>query len=161
MPSQESALHYPGTCLFEGTNLSVGRGTEMAFQVVGAPWLDGEELAGALATYDLPGVRVEPVRFTPRDPGDGKFADEGISGVRLVYTDTEYDPTLAALALLKEALRQSGNRWEWREAHFDRLAGTDRIREGLEEGLSLSELTAGWPEALGAFMVLRAHYLIY
>ena len=68
MPDLESALHYSGTCLFEGTNLSVGRGTERAFQWVGAPWLDGDELARILSEAGLPGVRFHPARFTPREP---------------------------------------------------------------------------------------------
>jgi len=161
MPSVESALHYPGTCLFEGTNLSVGRGTEMAFQVVGAPWLDTEALLDALAGYDLTGVRFEAVRFTPRDPGDRKFPDLEIPGVRLVYQDPSYDPTLAALALLTETRRMSGERWEWRPSHFDRLAGTDRLREGIEAGLPLSALRDGWDDSLEAFLRLRKGYLLY
>ncbi len=161
MPSVESALHYPGTCLFEGTNLSVGRGTEMAFQVVGAPWLDGEALAEALTRYGLAGVRFEAVRFTPRNPGDGKFPDQETQGVRLVYLDADYDPTMAGLALLVETYRMSGNRWEWRPGHFDRLAGTDRLRAGVEAGLSLSELREGWDEALEAFLRLREGHLLY
>jgi uncharacterized protein YbbC (DUF1343 family) len=96
MPSLESALHYPGTCLFEGTNLSVGRGTDAAFQLVGAPWLDGEALAEALTGYGIPGVRFEAVRFTPHSPGDGKFSGQEIPGVRLEYLDDGYDPTTAA-----------------------------------------------------------------
>ena len=71
MPSVESALHYPGTCLFEGTPISVGRGTEIAFQQVGAPWLDGEELAVRLTALGVPDARFEAVRFTPREPGTG------------------------------------------------------------------------------------------
>lgn len=161
MPSLESALHYPGTCLFEGTNISVGRGTDIAFQILGAPWLDGGELAEALAGYGIPGVEFEAVTFTPRNPGDGKFADEEVGGVRLVYTNPGYDPTLAALALLRETRRLSGDRWEWRRGHFDRLAGTDRLREGIEGGLSMDILREGWDDALEAFLELRAPYLLY
>jgi uncharacterized protein YbbC (DUF1343 family) len=161
MPSVESALHYPGTCLFEGTPISVGRGTGMAFEVVGAPWLDGETLAAALRAYGIPGVRFEPIRFTPTNPGDRKFGGEEIGGVRLVALGPEYDPTLASLALLRETRRLSGDRWTWRVAHFDRLAGTDRLRSGIEAGRSLEELRAGWGEALERFRALREPYLIY
>jgi uncharacterized protein YbbC (DUF1343 family) len=161
MPSVESALHYPGTCLFEGTNLSVGRGTSTAFQVVGAPWIDGDSLVLALAAYDLPGVRIEAARFTPQRPGDGKFPDQEIGGVRLTATGPEYDPTLAALALLRETRRMSGERWEWRVAHFDRLAGTDSLRMGIEAGASLDDLRNGWDQALELFRRLRDNYLIY
>jgi len=161
MPSEESALHYAGTCLFEGTNISVGRGTDEAFQILGAPWLDGEALAWALEEYGMPGVTFEPTHFTPSSPGDRKFDGEEIPGIRLKATGPDYDPTLAALALLREIRELSGDRWEWRVAHFDRLAGTDRLRLGLEEGLTVGDLSEGWEEALTTFQELRAPYLIY
>jgi len=161
MPSVESALHYPGTCLFEGTNLSVGRGTDIAFQIIGAPWLNGDSLAAALARYEIPGVEIHAFRFTPKAPGDGKFPDQEIQGVRLISVSPDYDPTLTALALLLEARRMSGDRWEWRSAHFDRLAGTDRIRAGVEAGHDLDALRVGWDEALEAFLEMRDRYLIY
>ncbi|MEZ4415361.1 MAG: DUF1343 domain-containing protein [Gemmatimonadota bacterium] len=161
MPSVESALHYPGTCLFEGTNLSVGRGTPEAFQQIGAPWLDGEDLAQAMAAYDLPDVRVTAVSFTPRQPGDGKFGDETVQGVRLTALGPAYDPTRTAVALLIEARRMSGDRWDWREGHFDRLAGSDDLRLGIEAGRSLDAVTAPWSEQRRAFEQLRSRYLIY
>ena len=141
MPSVESALHYPGTCLFEGTPISVGRGTEIAFQQLGAPWLDGEERwQQRLMALGVPDVRFEAVRFTPREPGDGKFGGEEVGGVRLVAEGVDYDPTLAALALLVEIRAMSGDRWIWREGHFDRLAGTDALRAALDAGASYEEL---------------------
>jgi uncharacterized protein YbbC (DUF1343 family) len=161
MPSVESAIHYTGTCLFEGTTISVGRGTGMAFQVVGAPWLDPDSLAEAMAAYDIPGVRIEPVSFTPRNPGDGKFDGQESFGVRLTAVDPDYDATLATLALLRETRRMSGENWSWRIAHFDRLAGTDQLREGLEAGRSLQELREGWDEQLESFGRLRSSYLLY
>jgi uncharacterized protein YbbC (DUF1343 family) len=162
MPDLESALHYPGTCLFEGTNLSVARGTERAFQQIGAPWLDGAELARRMETHALPGVAVEPVRFTPRSPGDGKFDGEEVEGVRLRVLDPDvYDPALTGVALLMESRALSGERWSWRSTHFDRLAGTDRLREGIEEGWSIEELTAGWDAELNAFRTLREPALLY
>jgi uncharacterized protein YbbC (DUF1343 family) len=157
MPDLESALHYPGTCLFEGTNLSVGRGTDRAFQKIGAPWLDGEALARRVRGHQLPGVRVEPVVFTPASPGDGKFDGERVEGVRLHVTDPAvYDPARTGVVLLVEARALTGDRWAWRASHFDRLAGTDRLRTGIEAGLSPAQLTAGW-EGTG----LRAPALLY
>jgi len=161
MPSVESALHYPGTCLFEGTNISVGRGTDEAFQILGAPWLDGEALASALEGYEISGVLIEATHFTPQAPGDGKFEGEEISGVRLTATGAEYDPTLAALALLREIRDMSGDLWEWRISHFDRLAGTDLLRLRVDEGLGVTEIREGWDEDLERFREIRARYLIY
>ena len=161
MPSLESALHYPGTCLFEGTPVSVGRGTEIAFQQVGAPWLDGEELAVRLTALGVPDVRFAPVRFTPREPGDGKFGGTEVGGVRVVAEGADYDPTLAALALLVEIRAMSGERWGWREGHFDRLAGTDALRAALDAGASYEELAEGWGAGLEDYLERREGYLLY
>ncbi len=161
MPSVESATHYPGTCLFEGTNISLGRGTDVAFQVLGAPWLDGDALTTALAEYDLPGVEIRTYSFTPMAPGDGKFPNETLQGIRLAVTGPEYDPTRTAVALLKETHRLSGDRWVWHVSHFDRLAGTDKLREGLEDGLPLEALVGGWDQEVATFRQVREGYLIY
>jgi uncharacterized protein YbbC (DUF1343 family) len=162
MPDLESATHYPGIVLFEGTNLSVGRGTPRAFQQIGAPWLDGEALARALAAYDLPGVRFEAVVFTPRDPGDDKFVGQEVRGVRLVVTDrASYDPTVTAVAALLAARRLAGDHWEWRIAHLDRLAGTDRLRAAVEEGLPLESIVAPWTAERARFDATRARWLLY
>ena len=65
MPTAATALVYPGTCLLEGTNLSIGRGTALPFEWLGAPWIDGIVLAGALNEADVPGVRWRPIAFQP------------------------------------------------------------------------------------------------
>ena len=161
MPDVESATHYPGTCLFEGTVLSVARGTEAPFQQIGAPWLDGEALAETMNGYRLPGVRFEAVRFTPSAPSDGKFDAMEVEGVRLVATSPEYDPTHAAVGLLVEARRMSGPRWGWLQAHFDRLAGTDDLRQAIDAGTGLDEIRNGWQDQLEAFRDVRERYLIY
>ena len=161
MPNVESATHYPGTCLFEGTALSVARGTEAPFQQIGAPWLDGESLAEAMNGYGLTGVRFEPVRFVPSAPSDGKFDGVEVEGVRLVATSPEYDPTHAAVALLVETHRMSGSRWGWLQAHFDRLAGTDRLRQAIDAGAGVEEIVSGWEEDLENFKRVRERYLIY
>ncbi len=161
MPDVESATHYPGTCLFEGTVLSVARGTAAPFQQIGAPWLDGEALAETMNDYGLPGVRFEPVRFVPNAPSDGKFDGVEVEGVRLVATSPEYDPTHAALALLVETRRMSGTRWGWLQTHFDRLAGTDLLRQAIEAGVGADEIWSGWEEELDTFKRVREQYLIY
>ena len=162
MPDIESALHYPGTCLFEGTEISVGRGTDRAFQWIGAPWLDGEELARAMVALGLPGVEFHPVRFTPTNPGDGKFDGVEVSGVRLTVTDPEsYDPASTGVALVVEARRLSGERWSWRAEHFDRLAGTQQLRIGVEQGESVLDLTRLWQEQLEDFGRIRTPHLLY
>ncbi len=164
MPSVVSALHYPGTCLFEGTNLSVGRGTDRAFEWVGAPFLDGEALAAELNALALPGTRFEPVRFTPVNAGDGKFSGVEVEGVRFVATDVgSYDPVRAAVATLSAARRMAGGDWDWNESHFDRLAGTDALRLTIESGDAgaLADLLAEWEAQAAAFAAANGPYRIY
>src|SRR5690606_689667 len=162
MPDLESATHYPGTCLFEGTNLSVGRGTDAAFQQIGAPWLDHETLARRLDEYGFPGVRFEAVTFTPENPGDGRYGGEPVKGVRFVTTDRAvYDPTVAAVAALVEIRRLHPDRLEWVRSPFDRLAGTPRLREQIMAGAGVEEITAPWAGPLAEFRQLRERYLLY
>lgn len=86
MPAFESAVWYTGTCLGEAANLSVGRGTDMPFAVIGAPWLDAERVAYDLTTAVLPALRIEPVEFTPVR-GPWVYAAERCRGVRLHVAD--------------------------------------------------------------------------
>ncbi len=172
MPSLESATHYPGTCLFEGTNLSVGRGTPTAFQVLGAPWLDADAWVaeiqsvaggtGVAGVAGLPGVEIRAVTFTPESPSDGRFGGEEIGGIRLTVTDrSTYDPVRTAVAALLAARRLSGDAWEWRVRHFDRLAGSDRLRLAIDRGAPLEEATSEWAADVAAFEALRRPYLLY
>jgi uncharacterized protein YbbC (DUF1343 family) len=162
MPSEESALHYPGTCLFEGTPLSVGRGTDHAFQQVGAPWIDAEAWKAALDARAFPGVAFEVVRFTPQAPGDEKFPGTELPGIRLQVTDPAlYDPTEVGVAMVIEARRLSGDRWRWRADHFDRLAGTDQLRLGIEAGAEVDMPRAGWEAQRARFELDRTPALLY
>jgi uncharacterized protein YbbC (DUF1343 family) len=158
--SLESMMHYPGTCLFEGTNLSVGRGTDAAFAQVGAPWLDP-----ALVLAQLPmllGVALEPVSFTPRDPGDGKHADTLVHGFRFRVTDRgAYDPTVTAVRLLAAVRSTHPDRFRFIPAHFDRLAGTGGLRRALERGGPVDSIVASWGPAREAFRARRAPVLLY
>jgi uncharacterized protein YbbC (DUF1343 family) len=160
MPSFESALAYPGTCLFEGTNLSVGRGTERAFQWVGAPWLDAERIAVALDAYGIAGVRFEPTTFVPREPSDGKYDGQEVRAVRVVGRSTSYDAPRVAVAMLVEIRRAHPEEWAWLGT-FDRLAGSDALRLGIDAGQGADALMADWDAAASSFERLRAPYLIY
>ena len=162
MPSLESAAHYPGTCLFEGTNLSVGRGTDEAFSQIGAPWVQSDVLVERLRARNLPGVRIDTVRFTPVQPGDGKYADTAVRGVRYTVTDrASYDPSLTAVATLVELRALHADSLTFRVAHFDRLAGTDSVRLKLLAGESVASITAPWQGQLERFAARRAPYLLY
>lgn len=161
LPSPQAALHYPGTVFFEGTNLSAGRGTDHPFEQVGAPWLDAKGIAERMNARGLPGVRFEAVRFTPRDPGDAKWPDTTVAGVRLIATDPDaYRPVRTSLRLIDEIHRAHPAEMAWFPSHFDRLAGTDRLRQAVEGG-TLDALLREWEADAERFRALREPYLLY
>lgn len=166
MPDLESALHYSGTCLFEGTNVSVGRGTVRAFQVIGAPWLDGTRVIAVLDTVAggvaVRGVTLTPVAFTPREPSDHKYDGVPLQGVRLQVSDRNtYDPPRTAVALLAVVLALYPDSLRFHAATFDRLAAGPALRTALLAGGAGEALWGEWDQALVRFRGLRAKYLLY
>jgi uncharacterized protein YbbC (DUF1343 family) len=174
--SLEALIHYPGTCLFEGTNLSVGRGTEHAFEQVGAPHLDTAEVLRALGEFHLLGVRFEAVTFTPVHPGDGKYADTLVQGIRLTVTDREaYDPTQTAMAMLRVALNQNirdcihcsmAERERDTRSQFQFAlipAQINRLAADPSFGLRvyMGPFDPRWPPALERFRARRKPFLLY
>jgi len=158
----ESLFHYPGTCLFEGTALSVGRGTEAAFRQIGAPWLDPERVLAELARARLPGVHFRPVRFTPIQPGDGKYPGVALRGIRLILTDERrYDPTVTAVALLAAVQRVHPDSLGFRAAGFDRLAGGPALRQAILAGQDPFTIAESWRAAREQWLGRRAASLLY
>ena len=158
----ESLFHYPGTCLFEGTALSVGRGTSAAFRQIGAPWLDPARVIAELPRARLPGVEFLPVSFTPVQPGDGKWAGVRVSGIRLVLTDpVRYDPTLVSVVLLATIRRVYPDSIGFRAAGFDRLAGGPALREALLAGQDPFQIVDSWTTPRAAWLAHRSSDLLY
>jgi len=166
MPHLSTATVYPGTCLAEGANLSEGRGTALPFEVVGAPWLDGYELAQTLNRLDLPGVRFRPTRFAP---SASKYAGQSCSGVQVHVTDRDaFRPVATGLHLLAACRAQRPDcfeflptSWEGRPPHFDLLAGTPRLRQGLEAGEPVETLVREWTGDVACFERTRRACLLY
>lgn len=162
LQSLESLFHYPGTCIFEGTALSVGRGTELAFSQIGAPWLDVSRVLAALPTDRLPGVQFLGVLFTPERPGDAKYPGVPLRGIRLVLTDAAtYDPTLTAVVLLSTINRIHPDSLRFRPAGFDRLAGGPTLREAVVAGKDPFAIVEAWETPLQAWRRHREGVLIY
>ncbi len=158
----ESLYHYPGTCLFEGTNLSVGRGSDAPFEQIGAPWLDTAAVLSAIRKAELPGVRARSVTFTPSRPGDGKYADTLLAGIRLEVTDRRvYDPTVTAVHLLTFIRRRHPTEFGWIPKHFDRLAGTAGLREAIEAGVDPGVIVRGWEAERRRYLERRRAALLY
>jgi uncharacterized protein YbbC (DUF1343 family) len=163
LPSYESAVLYPGTCLIEGTTLSEGRGTEAPFQLIGAPGVDGEALAAALSARQLPGVVAHAATFVPTSR---KHAGERCGGVRLEVVDAKaVRPVAMGLYLVAELVRLLGNRFEWlpkagEHQHFDRLIGRTDVRPALAAGVAdLNPRVAEWTRADGWADRARPHLL--
>lgn len=164
LPTMESALHYPGLGLFEGTNLSVGRGTDIAFQVIGAPWLNAGAVLSRLAEAGdaLAGVSLTAHRFTPRAPTDGKYGGILLEGIRLRVTErARYDPTRAAVALLGAIRAAHPDSFSFRPEWFDLLAAGSGLRERLAAGVPLATLWREWDQVRQRFNERRAKYLLY
>lgn len=137
IPDLETAIVYPATCPFEGTNVSEGRGTEAPFRTIGAPFVDAARWAAALASEELPGVRFEAITFTPRpNAGDSHPKHEGhaCQGVRITVTDrAAFRPVRTGLSMLctLAALWPAEFAIGERAGHFDHLWGTSAVREAL------------------------------
>jgi len=158
----ESLFHYPGTCLFEGTALSVGRGTSRPFHQVGAPWLDTAAVLRRMEAARLPGVRFVADTFTPVDPGDQKHAGVSVRGIRLVMTSAaEYDPTATAVTLLAAIQAVHPDQIGFVDRQFDRLAGGGGLREALLAGSPAGAIVAAWGPGIREFEQRRARFLLY
>ena len=168
MPTPDTARVYPGGCLYEGTNLSEGRGTTRPFEWVGAPYLDAHAYAEALAAVRLPGVRFRPARFIPTFH---KWAGRLCGGVQIHVTDAgRFRPFATGLAIIATARRLAPRRFAWRRPPYeferrrlpiDILLGTDRIRRALERGRGIAELEREWAGDLARWKRRRAPVLLY
>ncbi|MEU5396530.1 exo-beta-N-acetylmuramidase NamZ family protein [Streptomyces tibetensis] len=158
MPTPETALVYSGTCLFEGTNLSEGRGTTRPFELLGAEGVD-RRWAAAANELALPGVRFREAYFAPTF---SKFQGKTIGGVQVhVHDRAAFDPVRTGIALLVTA-KQVWSGFAWRPDNWiDKLTGSARVRTMIDAGAGTEEVVAGWQEDLAAFRRTRRAYLLY
>ncbi|MGY1452722.1 exo-beta-N-acetylmuramidase NamZ family protein [Streptomyces sp. SS8] len=164
MPTADTAVVYAGTGYFEGTNLSEGRGTTRPFEFVGAPYLD-HRYSDRLNARRLPGVRFREGYFVPTF---GKHTGATCAGVQIHVTDPlRYEPIPTAVAMLVEARRYAEFAWRqdsWdtrRPFWIDKLSGSPRLREMIDAGEDVEEITAAWREEVRAFERARRPYLLY
>ncbi len=157
MRSLTEAMLYPGVGLLETTNLSVGRGTDTPFEVVGAPWLEGQRLASYLNNRKLAGVRFVPVRFTPQA---SVFKGEECGGVNIIVTDrTQFRPVLAGLEMAAALRRLYPS--EWKVDDYLRLLVNADALERLKRGDAPEEIVRSWQPKLEEFRRARSGALLY
>lgn len=166
LPTLDAMTVYPGTCLFEGTNLSEGRGTTRPFEYIGAPWLEAEPLVEALNDLELPGARFRPVYFRP---AFSKHQGKPCAGLHLYVNNRDvFRPVTTALYMLATIKAMYPDDFAWRGAtvhdgrySIDRLSGNDDLRTHLDSGGAVPDLLARWETDLTAFDKLRIEYLLY
>lgn len=157
MRSLTEATLYPGIGLLETTNVSVGRGTDTPFEVVGSPWIDGQELAAYLNGQKIAGVRFVPVRFTP---ASSVFKGEECGGINVVITDrARFRPVRNGLEIAV-ALRKLYPA-QWKVDNYARLLVNSDALERLKRGDSASDIAHSWSERLEVFRKARARVLLY
>jgi uncharacterized protein YbbC (DUF1343 family) len=168
MPTLDTAIVYPGTVLFEGTMLSEGRGTTRPFELIGAPWLDGEMLAPRLNRIGLKGVHFRAASF---EPTFQKHAKTTCGGCQIHVTSRgDFAPVAAGVAFLRESYGLAPDRFKWRDPPYeyehdkmpiDILAGSPELREQIEQQVPLHEIAASWWPGEEEFAEIRAPYLLY
>ena len=168
MRSLTAATLYPGVCLAEGTGYSVGRGTETPFELMGAAWIDGDDLASKMnalvaengkptAQKPLAGVRFEPITYTPTTR---PFKDTKVSGIRFVITDRDLlEPVKMGLALMRELIASYPDKITDRGANH--LLMNRQILKMIKEGATLDETETYWKADFDSFMAYRDLFLIY
>lgn len=157
MRSLTEATLYPGIGLLETTNLSVGRGTDTPFEIVGAPWIDGQKLASVLNSRRIAGVRFVPLRFTPNA---SVFKNEECNGINIIITDRQrFRPVTTGIeiALALRKLFPS----DWKIDNYIRLLVNADTLERIKRADTIDEITNSWQQGLNEFRRAREQFLLY
>lgn len=168
MPTRDTALVYPGSCLIEGTEISEGRGTTKPFEMIGAPFIDSHLFAQTLNNIELQGVSFRDVSFTPMFQ---KHTNTLCHGVQIhVFNKKIFRPYLTGIAILSTLVKECPEQFHWREKPYefvsDRLAidlliGNESIRHNLEQGMSIAELKALWQLEEDGFRQSATQWWLY
>ncbi len=168
MPTPETALVYPGQVIWEGTNISEGRGTTLPFELVGAPFWEHGPILKVLTQDELPGCFFRSLVF---EPTSGKWAGQACVGFQLHVTDAGiFMPYRTSLALLQAVLwfcpegfqyKQPPYEYEYERLPMDLILGSQKVRMELEAGRPIGEMEGDWEEGLQAFKESRRRYFLY
>jgi uncharacterized protein YbbC (DUF1343 family) len=168
MPTVDTAVVFPATVHFEGTELSEGRGTTKPFEINGAPFIDPYDWKASLDKFNFEGVVFRPTYFRPTFQ---KWAGQTCGGVQIHVVDrNRFRPVEVGIAMVKTAFDLYRDNFQWKQGPyeyefdknpFDVVCGTDKIRKQIEAGADLDEIIADWQSGLAEFEKIRGHYLIY
>jgi len=168
LPTPASALVYPGQVLWEGTNISEGRGTTQPFEILGAPFIDTARLKTRIPKNELAGIYLRPLAF---EPMADKWEKKLCYGFQLHIIDsTTYRPYRTTLSLLQAVVSIHPDAFEWRSAPyeyefeklpFDLITGDPSVRKAVENQVPLEDLEQIWAEELKCFDEIRRPYLLY
>jgi uncharacterized protein YbbC (DUF1343 family) len=168
IPTLDSSVVYPGTVLFEGTNISEGRGTTRPFELVGAPWTAAERLAGQMNRLELPGVHFRPALF---EPTFHKHAKVSCGGCQIHVLDRRVFRAVETGVALLGTFRAGGpDQFTWRPPPYeyehtklpiDILAGSSALREQIDGGVPAAKIAASWKPSVESFNKLRETFLLY
>ncbi|HEY6329865.1 MAG TPA: DUF1343 domain-containing protein, partial [Blastocatellia bacterium] len=157
MRSLNEAVLYPGIGLLETTNVSVGRGTDTPFELVGAPWIDGRKLAEVLNNSGAGGVRFVPVRFIPKS---STYAGKECGGVNVIVTDrTSFHPVATSIHITCALVALYSK--DWKGDGYLNLLANRTIVDAIRTGKSAREIQALWQSGLASFAKIRNKYLVY
>jgi uncharacterized protein YbbC (DUF1343 family) len=168
LPTLDTAIVYPGTVLFEGTNVSEGRGTTRPFELVGSPGVDADRLAESLNRRGLPGVHFRAAHF---EPTFHKHAGQRCGGCQIHVLDRRvFRPVLTGVAILAAIRSLDADGFCWRPPPYeyehdklpiDILAGSSDLRDQLEVRVAPEEIARSWEPSVAEFVDLRRRFLLY
>ncbi len=168
LPSPASALVYPGQVIWEGTNISEGRGTAQPFEIFGAPFLDIQKMLSFMGGHILPGAILRPIAF---EPTSNKWRNEFCKGFQIHITNRDkYKPYITSLKLLQGILKNFPELFEYKnppyEYEFERLPmdlilGDKEVRKRLENFDNLEEIENSWQQGIDEFRKIRKAFLLY
>jgi uncharacterized protein YbbC (DUF1343 family) len=168
IPTVDTAIVYPGAVMFEGTQVSEGRGTTRPFEIIGASYIIPDDLIAELNKENLPGVAFRPMHFQPTFH---KFAGEICGGLQIHVTDrNSFKPVITSIAILSAIHRLYANDFDWKQPPyeyvfdklpFDVINGSASVCEQIMSGASVVEIEESWREPLHHFSEMRTEYLLY
>lgn len=166
LPSLESALIYPGTCLVEGINVSEGRGTDAPFLNIGSPFIIANKLIAELKNEEIEGVGFQPITFTPNEipgvSGNPKYKNEKCNGIKIKVIDRrKFESVKFGIKLIAAIHKLFPNEFKFRDASFDRLCGDSSIRQRILDGISAQKIIESYQIELDTFKEIRNKYLLY